>query len=348
MHLHCMTSGANFGAIMASDATALDMTALNVIDHALPRFGCVLTRVTLPHTVWPSWHQLLDSEVQVWEQLGLELFLLVKSRFVDHQSISCETLFVTLWTRESRRADMFCLHMILNMRNLLWVVSTLGTLPRTTIILEHEVVHQDVQTLYCFSIGSYIKMVTFIWSILNMNISVNGLFELKLFLLVIHHSVSSGTMFVANNTRKTRSWNMFSLNVVLHMGNLPRVVLTFFALPAAIVILEHEIFHQYVQILDSVSMGTFKKIYWSTLCIPYIMLPVLMGHKGVACWAELLADRTFKARSLHVFGLNVPGECCAVLCTIITFTAIPQTIRTLGHLVFDRRNQLLWTRFKVY
>ena len=43
------------------------------------------------------------------------------------------------------------------------------------------------------------------------------------------------------------------------MGNLPRVVLTFFALPAAI--LEHEIFHQYVQILDSVSMGTFKKIY---------------------------------------------------------------------------------------
>ena len=54
MHLHCMTSGANFGAIMASDATALDMTALNVIDHALPRFGCVLTRVTLPHTVWPS------------------------------------------------------------------------------------------------------------------------------------------------------------------------------------------------------------------------------------------------------------------------------------------------------
>ena len=175
MHLHCMTSGANFGAIMASDATALDMTALNVIDHALPRFGCVLTRVTLPHTVWPSWHQLLDSEVQVWEQLGLELFLLVKSRFVDHQSISCGTLFVTLWTRESRRADMFCLHMILNMRNLLWVVSTLGTLPRTTIILEHKDVHHDVQTLYCFSIGSYIKMVTFIWSILNMNISVNGL-----------------------------------------------------------------------------------------------------------------------------------------------------------------------------
>ena len=78
------------------------------------------------------------------------------------------------------------------------------------------------------------------------------------------------------------------------------------------------------------------------------MLPVLMGHKGVACWAELLADRTFKARSLHVFGLNVPGECCAVLCTIITFTAIPQTIRTLGHLVLDRRNQLLWQDFKVY
>ena len=76
------------------------------------------------------------------------------------------------------------------------------------------------------------------------------------------------------------------------------------------------------------------------------MLPVLMGHKGVACWAELLADRTFKARSLHVFGLNVPCECCAVLCTIITFTAIPQTIRTLGHLVLDRRNQLLWTRFQ--
>ena len=45
------------------------------------------------------------------------------------------------------------------------------------------------------------------------------------------------------------------------MGNIPRVVLTFFALPAAIVILEHEIFHKYVQILDSVSMGTFKKIY---------------------------------------------------------------------------------------
>ena len=78
------------------------------------------------------------------------------------------------------------------------------------------------------------------------------------------------------------------------------------------------------------------------------MLPVLMGHKGVACWAELLADRTFKARSLHVFGLNVPGECCAVLCMIITFTAIPQTIRTLGHLVLDRRNQLLWTRLLSY
>ena len=51
---------------------------------------------------------------------------------------------------------------------------------------------------------------------------------------------------------------MFSLNVVLHMGNIPRVVLTFFALPAAIVILEHEIFHKYVQILDSVS-GDFQK-----------------------------------------------------------------------------------------
>ena len=102
---------------------------------------------------------------------------------------------------------------------------------------------------------------------------------------------------------------------------------------------------------DSTTKGTDNSekqsiVYWLTLGVSYIMLPVLMGHKGVACWAELLADRTFKARSLHVFGLNVPGECCAVLCTIITFTAIPQTIRTLGHLVLDRRNQLLWTRFQ--
>ena len=70
---------------------------------------------------------------------------------------------------------MFGLNMVLDMGNLLWIISTFSALPTATIILEHEVVHQDVQTLYCFSIGSYIKMVTFIWSILNMNIAVNGL-----------------------------------------------------------------------------------------------------------------------------------------------------------------------------
>ena len=55
------------------------------------------------------------------------------------------------------------------MRNLLWIVSTFSTLPTATIILEHEVVHQDVQTLYSFSIGSYIKMVMLNWSSLSMS-----------------------------------------------------------------------------------------------------------------------------------------------------------------------------------
>ena len=53
---------------------------------------------------------------------------------------------------------MFGLNMVLDMGNLLRVVSTFSALPTATIILEHEVVHQDVQTLYGLSIGSYIKM----------------------------------------------------------------------------------------------------------------------------------------------------------------------------------------------
>ena len=56
---------------------------------------------------------------------------------------------------------MLGLYVVLNMRNLLRIVSTFSTLPTAPIILEHEVVHQDVQTLYGFSIGSYIKLIMF-------------------------------------------------------------------------------------------------------------------------------------------------------------------------------------------
>ena len=89
MHLHCMTSGADFWAKVASNASALNMSAFNVIDHALPRLRSVLAPVTLPHTIRTSWHQLLNSEVQVWEQVWLKLFLLVKSGNKCDWSYSC-------------------------------------------------------------------------------------------------------------------------------------------------------------------------------------------------------------------------------------------------------------------
>ena len=54
MHLHCMTSGTDFWAKMASNAPALNMTTFNVINHALPRLRGILAPVTLPHTIWTS------------------------------------------------------------------------------------------------------------------------------------------------------------------------------------------------------------------------------------------------------------------------------------------------------
>ena len=70
---------------------------------------------------------------------------------------------------------MFSLNMVLNMGNLLRIVSTLRALPTATIILEHEVVHQDVQTLYGLSIGSYIKMGHLIEQIKKEPINFNGI-----------------------------------------------------------------------------------------------------------------------------------------------------------------------------
>ena len=54
MHLHGMTSGANFWAKMASNTTAFNVSAFNVIDHALPCLRGILAPVTLPNTIRTS------------------------------------------------------------------------------------------------------------------------------------------------------------------------------------------------------------------------------------------------------------------------------------------------------
>ena len=57
---------------------------------------------------------------------------------------------------------MFGLDMVLYMGNLLRVVSTFSALPKAIIVLEHATVHQDVQSLDCFSMRSFIKMIGYI------------------------------------------------------------------------------------------------------------------------------------------------------------------------------------------
>ena len=107
------------------------------------------------HCHTPSW----PLDISCWilrSKSGnkFELFLFMKSGFVDHQCISCWALFLAQGTHKSRWADMLCLNVVLYMWNLLRTISALRALPTATLILEHEVVHQDVQALYSLSIGS--------------------------------------------------------------------------------------------------------------------------------------------------------------------------------------------------
>ena len=67
MHLHSVAGWTDSGTKLTSNTIALDVAALNVVHHALSCFGCVFAMMTLPHTVLTSGHQLLNSEVQVWE-----------------------------------------------------------------------------------------------------------------------------------------------------------------------------------------------------------------------------------------------------------------------------------------
>ena len=67
MHLHSVAGWTDSGTKLTSHTIALDVAALNVVHHALSCFGCVFAMMTLLHTVLTSGHQLLNSEVQVWE-----------------------------------------------------------------------------------------------------------------------------------------------------------------------------------------------------------------------------------------------------------------------------------------
>ncbi len=76
---------------------------------------------------------------------------------MDHKGISCRAWFVTDGTRETRAADMLCLHMILHMRNLLRVVATFCTFPTAVLVFEHQVADKYVQTFQRFSISTLTK-----------------------------------------------------------------------------------------------------------------------------------------------------------------------------------------------
>jgi hypothetical protein len=82
---------------------------------------------------------------------------MVKTRLVDHKSISGRAWFVTFRTGETRAADMLCLYMILHVRNLPRVVATFCTFPTADLVSEHQVADKNVQTFQRFSISSLTK-----------------------------------------------------------------------------------------------------------------------------------------------------------------------------------------------
>jgi hypothetical protein len=74
---------------------------------------------------------------------------------MDHEGIPGGTRLVTGGTGEAQATDVFRLHVILHMRNLLRVITAFSALPATRIVFEHEAAHKDVQAFQSLCVGSF-------------------------------------------------------------------------------------------------------------------------------------------------------------------------------------------------
>ena len=117
------------------------------------------------------------------------------------------------------------------MGNLLRVVSTFSALPKAIIILEHATFHQDVQSLNCFSMGSFIKRSwlcnVVYWSTLSIS-------DIMLSVLMGHEGIACRTKLLADGALKTRSLQVLRLNMPSQCCTVLGSIFTFAAIPHAV------------------------------------------------------------------------------------------------------------------